>query len=182
MHKYLRFTIVHEETHNYHCSVESNNFGATTTTTKTWKRQRQPFSWSIIRPETSMETFTKSCPYCGENMKIAVQSLAQMTSYKEKAPKEMLIGMLLLLFSTLLEIATVVWGVPNNPLTLSGFFGGIIVGIVGFIILAMGFAYRDGGGVGYIRRGGLTDKAWVEPHPFDGHFVEEFESRSDYPF
>jgi hypothetical protein len=73
--KYMSLKIVHKEVSDI----------ATGTMGKTWKERKVKFVWNITRPETGMETFSATCPDCGEGLKINVISTSEFKSQIKKA-------------------------------------------------------------------------------------------------
>jgi uncharacterized Zn finger protein (UPF0148 family) len=73
--KYMRLKIVHKDVSN----IADGTMG------RTWRERKVKFVWNITRPETSMETFSTTCPDCGEGLKINVTSTAEFKSQIKKA-------------------------------------------------------------------------------------------------
>jgi hypothetical protein len=164
-HKYLHFTIMHKVSSNVR--VREAGFvdeffarpGEPIKTT-TWNYSQNSFPWNITRPETDKETFSKRCPYCGENLEIEVQSFELMSSRHKRNRK---IGIAL--------IPLWLAFIPIGFIFTSIFFL-IPIGMIGLLVSG---AYISEVGNGFSPLGHLGHS---EPPkgPFTGHYIQTVES------
>ena len=171
-HRYLNFIIVHEEAHNAKTAIvkELSDINRTTTRT-TWERIRRPFLWSITRPETGQQKFSRTCAYCKQKLAIQVISLKMIASLQKRDRILKKAGKIAI------PIFVVVIVACFAAQKLIGLAGASIFGLL------LSFLFVSGGesaGVnpGYWEEIGLTSAYWRQKGPFDGHYIERVESFS----
>jgi tetratricopeptide (TPR) repeat protein len=175
--KYLRFTFVHEEALNVATEHREWQFGRYSSNTTTWNRLRQPYNWDVARPETGRDRYSKFCDYCGKQFVIEVLSLPLLIRRNKRARRMRNIGLLIILFSIVAWIANLIWVPDNSQSMFDVVFGGTTIAFFCGIILAV--VGEIGKQPGYSLKGDLITKYWTDNRPFDGHYIETVESRSD---
>lgn len=172
-HRYLNFIIMHEEAHNVKSEVVKELTDINRMTTKTtWNRVRKPFLWSITRPGTGQQKFSRSCAFCKEKLAIQVISLEKIVSLQKR--------------DRILRIAGRI-GIPVFLVVIVACFATqkfMTVGAASIFGLLLSFLFSlsyESAGVnpGYWEEIGLKGAYWRQKGPFDGHYIEKVESFAD---
>jgi hypothetical protein len=172
-HRYLYFTIVHEESLNVNAAIDPKRSNISRTVVRTtWTRVRKPFMWSITRPETKHQKFSRSCEFCTQKLAIQVVSLQKIASLK-KRDHNLRIGALIAIPILLL---TAIACFATQKYTAVGGFS--IFGLLVCFLLAIP---NSSAGVepGYWGEIGFNSAPKQESGPFTGHYIESVESFPD---
>lgn len=179
--EYLQFTCAHENSQDTATNYQTGQIGNYTTTTTTWKRFYQPFFWKITRPQTDHQRFTMNCPVCGKILTIDVDSLSRLQKITSTGKTLRLVGWLMLALSVLLVVlnATSVISFPPGLANFAIYFLLACV-LIGFILVAVGADMINNRG--FSPKGDLLFFNKPPSTPFDGHYIQNAQSRDDQPW
>jgi hypothetical protein len=172
-HRYLHFMIMHEDALNVHSEIDKQQTNINRTVTKTtWDRIRKPFLWSITRPETGQQKFSRSCAYCKEKLEIQVISLQEIISLQKR---DRILKTASLIAMPILIIVIVACFATQKYMSVGAFS---IFGLLVSLLLAIS-PPSAGVDPGYWEEIGLKPAYWRQKGPFKGHYIETVESFSE---
>jgi hypothetical protein len=161
--KYMRLKIVHKGI----STIAGNTMG-----NKTWNERKVKFVWNFTRPDTGKETFSMTCPDCGERLKIEVTSFDEFTS---RIPKSRAIGIAA-------AICCLVFGIGAYISYKADNIGFLFTCILGFMICLLPTIIGLGDGsdtTGLVACGSLNEGLINEEAagPYNQHYIETIESQ-----